>query len=146
MSKGLNMETMSEKVKDSVKVVTMVQIFDYSVFVRNSENKIEESYIRNTKPCFYAITEDLSHDELVSFVKSRYRKVSLADVAYVIEYKVGILQSEFERIKKLSSSLEDIILKLFKMNLILQDNSSIVISASYPLILCNDNPMFRVMQ
>ena len=133
MFKGLKMETMSEKVKDSVKIITMVQIFDYSVFVRNSENKIEESYIRNTKPCFYAITEDLSHDELVSFVKSRYRKVSLADVAY-------------ERIKKLSSSLEDIILKFFKMNLILQDNSSIVISASYPLILCNDNPMFRVMQ
>lgn len=140
-----NLTISNESSKSQIKIIKMAQVFDFSVFVRN-KNKVEELAIKNVKPSFYVFYDDIPSIDVQKFLKSELQKKSLADVVFVIEYKFFVNKPQVDYLSNLDKDeINSLLLELFNRNLVIKE-PNVYVSETYPLVICNDDPRFRILQ
>ena len=125
---------MSQVEKNNMRVLTVYQYFDYSVFVRDGL-KVEEKYCGNSKPMFGAITENTEDvEKIVKAIKNLVRSKTLSDVVMTIVYQMVMPMESYNHLREIFSTLseEDVILQIFKLNLYRKD--SMIVRGAFPLV------------
>lgn len=120
-------------VKD-FRLLTVYEYFDYSVFIKN-EKGVEEKFCIDATPHYGAISENTKNvDKLVSIIKERVSKNTLADVVMTVVYQMVISEEQFNKLKQTLSGMseEEVILQIYKQNL--YKNDTISVTAVLPLV------------
>ena len=101
-------------VKD-FRLLTVYEYFDYSVFIKN-EKGVEEKFCIDATPHYGAISENTKNvDKIVSIIKERVSKNTLADVVMTVVYQMVISEEQFNKLKRTLSgrSEEEVILQIY---------------------------------
>ena len=120
-------------VKD-FRLLTIYEYFDYSVFIKN-EKGVEEKFCIDATPHYGAISENTKNvDKIVSIIKERVSKNTLADVVMTVVYQMVISEEQFNKLKQTLSGMpeEEVILQIYKQNLYTKDTISV--TAVLPLV------------
>ena len=120
-------------VKD-FRLLTVYEYFDYSVFIKN-EKGVEEKFCIDATPHYGAISENTKNvDKIVSIIKERVSKNTLADVVMTVVYQMVISEEQFNKLKQTLSGMseEEVILQIYKQNL--YKNDAISDTAVLPLV------------
>ena len=120
-------------VKD-FRLLTIYEYFDYSVFIKN-EKGVEEKFCIDSTPHYGAISENTKNvDKIVSIIKERVSKNTLADVVMTVVYQMVISEEQLNKLKQTLSGMseEEVILQIYKQNLYTKDTISV--TADLPLV------------
>lgn len=120
-------------VKD-FRLLTIYEYFDYSVFIKN-EKGVEEKFCIDATPHYGAISENTKNvDKIISIIKERVSKNTLADVVMTVVYQMVISEEQFNKLKQTLSGMseEEVILQIYKQNLYTKDTISV--TAVLPLV------------
>lgn len=120
-------------VKD-FRLLTVYEYFDYSVFIKN-EKGVEENFCIDATPHYGAISENTKNvDKIVSIIKERVSKNTLADIVMTVVYQMVVSEEQFNKLKQALSGMseEEVILQIYKQNLYRKDTISV--TAVLPLV------------
>lgn len=120
--------------KKDLKVLTVYEYFNYSVFVEEND-KVEEKFCIDATPFYGAIVENTDNvDKMVETIRSVVRKKTLSDVVMAIVYQMVVSVEKYDKLKEMLNSLseEEVILQIYKQSLYKEDTISVV--AVLPLV------------